>query len=152
MSRDLNSWLLPQNSSGYVVGFRGWYFFPGKDLLQSLCKDTHWPIGLPFECEVPLLQERGGKYTDIKTGFNGYDKRVGVFAFKTITQTLNSGFLQHFVGKVALWGEIAEHEGGYRAQYAYPLTLIEGGRGRNSHKKGSEVAKLYGCKYSGETL
>lgn len=149
MSRDLNSWLLPQNSSGYVVGVRGWYFY--SERLQSLCHDSLWPIGLPFECEVPLLNGYGATYADIKENRNGYDRRVGIFAFKTLEQTLDSGFLQHFVGKVALWGEVAEHEKGYRAQYAYPLTLIEA-RGRHgSHKGGLEVAKLYGCNYIGVT-
>lgn len=149
MSRDLNSWLLPQNSSGYIVGFRGW--FVRKEGLYSLVyEDCLWPIGRPLECETPLLCGRGGTYEGTTGGWMSLDRRVGIFAFKTLEQTLNSGFVKDLIGKVALWGEVAEHEEGYRAQYAYPLTLTETRERQLSREKGLEVAKLYGCKYIGE--
>ncbi len=149
MSRDLNSWLLPQNSSGYIVGFRGWYFDTHKLRLMSLCHHAFWPVGAPLECEVPLLRGSGATYVEVNHNIE-HDKRVGIFAFKTLEQTLNSDFRQQFIGEVALWGEVAEHEEGYRAQYAYPLTLAVSGY-CFPYKEVSEIAKLYGCKYIGES-
>jgi len=158
MSRDLNSWLLPQDSSGYIVGVRGWYAY--SEHLQSLCFDCSWPVGRPLECEVPLLQECGAKYEGIEEYIGnrlGYSRKVGIFAFKTLKQVLSSGFDQHLVGEVALWGEVAEHEEGYRAQYAYPLTVAEAPQRMRYYtsptnplpRKGLEIARLYGCKYVG---
>lgn len=50
----------------------------------------------------------------------------GVHAFKTMEQLeLNYGSYEGFaVGRVKLWGTIVEHETGYRAQYARPVSIV----------------------------
>jgi hypothetical protein len=53
--------------------------------------------------------------------------RCGVYAFRTIdalVPMLHSPFFRVCtLGEVSLWGKIIVHEGGYRAQYAYPRRL-----------------------------
>ena len=45
----------------------------------------------------------------------------------------------HIWGEVWLWGRVVEHEKGYRAQYAYPKSLVNtGGIARR-------LAAIYGC-------
>ncbi len=45
----------------------------------------------------------------------------------------------HIWGEVWLWGRVVEHETGYRAQYAYPKSLVDtGGIARR-------LATVYGC-------
>ena len=145
MSRDLNSWLLPQNSSGYIVGFRGWMVQETR--LDSLCQTCIWPTNHPLECEIPLLEGVEGTY-DVK-GWN--DERVGIFAFKTLRQLQVCQLSFYFFGEVAFWGEVVEHERGYRAQYAYPLTLTQSRMCPYTHQgEGPGLAELYGCKYIGE--
>lgn len=145
MSRDLNSWLLPQNSTGYIVGVRGWLII--DESLSSLCKFCLWPVGHPLECETPLLKGEGASYDTRKHS----SKRVGIFAFKNSFQLSRCCLGFCYCGEVALWGEIAEHEWGYRAQYAYPLTLIQSRGGNPSCRgRGLDLAKRYGCKYLGE--
>ena len=52
------------------------------------------------------------------------------------------------VGRVALWGRVVEHEGGWRAQYAYPIAVTvyddgyigAGERARSARRLASEYA------------
>ena len=51
----------------------------------------------------------------------------GVYAFKRKTDALNEYTVRcgevAVLGQVALWGEVVEHEHGYRAEFGKPLTL-----------------------------
>lgn len=53
------------------------------------------------------------------------------------------------VGRVALWGRYAEHEHGWRAQYAYPHTIAAADSiaGRGGWVVGPEIADIYGIPY-----
>ena len=60
----------------------------------------------------------------------------GIYAMKTLEQFYTPEFtfaeciyrlwkISHMdIGRVALWGRISEHENGYRAEFAYPLSLF----------------------------
>lgn len=54
----------------------------------------------------------------------------GIYAYKTTfdaTENLDRYcYRGTFLGKVSLWGVIQKHEFGYRAQFAYPVSLISG--------------------------
>lgn len=47
------------------------------------------------------------------------------------------------VGEVMLWGDLAEHENGYRAANGYPITLYA-----NTPKAQVELRDLYECNVS----
>jgi hypothetical protein len=55
---------------------------------------------------------------------------IGIYAYKTILDALEN--IDHycyrgtFLGKVSLWGVIQKHQFGFRAQFAYPLSLVFG--------------------------
>jgi hypothetical protein len=55
---------------------------------------------------------------------------IGIYAYKTILDALEN--IDHycyrgtFLGKVSLWGVIQKHRFGYRAQFAYPVSLALG--------------------------
>ena len=48
--------------------------------------------------------------------------QTGVHAAKSFQDLVEHGVIY---GVVALWGDIAEHEHGYRAQYGYPVALYK---------------------------
>jgi hypothetical protein len=54
----------------------------------------------------------------------------GIYAYKTTPDALENidryCYRGTFLGKVSLWGVIQKHQFGYRAQFAYPLSLVSG--------------------------
>ena len=48
-------------------------------------------------------------------------------------------------GKVALWGRVIEHEHGYRAQYAYPQSIVVPASVPNAQNVARALANTYGC-------
>jgi len=95
-----------ENPVGYIVGIRQWIYSNG--LLRSIImQDYYW---LPHETPKAIKADCGMFVF------------VGYYAAKPEHKELlaYSGVI---TGTVALWGEIHEHEKGYRAEYAYPLTL-----------------------------
>ena len=121
-------------------GFRVWHVRHGLEL-ESLC-GAAWP---PFEalearnCTAsPVAHALAGPI-----GCNGppcddtgqmHRGRCGIYAFSTRDALLRSirqeSFLRRrwpiVIGEVSLWGRVARHEYGYRAQYAYPARFLGG--------------------------
>jgi hypothetical protein len=54
----------------------------------------------------------------------------GIYAYKTTVDALENidryCYRGTFLGKVSLWGVIQKHQFGYRAQFAYPVSLVFG--------------------------
>jgi hypothetical protein len=53
----------------------------------------------------------------------------GIYAFKQPEQLATESYMYlggNVIGTVYLWGRIYEHERGYRAQYAYPASFVQG--------------------------
>jgi hypothetical protein len=54
----------------------------------------------------------------------------GIYAYKTTPDALENidryCYRGTFLGKVSLWGIIQKHQFGFRAQFAYPLSLVFG--------------------------
>lgn len=88
---------------GEVLAWRCWRLQSG--LLKSAFHETIWAPSEPMQ---------------------GAISTYGVHAWKTLSSTLQYGLSKErpvFVGQVELWGEIIEHEHGYRAEYAAIKTL-----------------------------
>ena len=140
--------LLPGNATGHVVGWRVWLIKEG-DRLWSLClNDVCWPAGEPLVAEFrdhPQSPGYSGIVRAVATTINPIDLAAGIFAFKdrSFASALVLGRPSYWLfGRVALWGDIAEHAHGYRAQYAYPVSLVVPWRMR---KVGCRLAERYGC-------
>ena len=53
------------------------------------------------------------------------DCTCGIYAAKTFHHLCSTGYDRYGIhGEVNLWGTVVEHELGYRAQFAYPKTLL----------------------------
>lgn len=113
---------------GAVTGWRIWIV--GNDLtLRSVTVDVWWQPG-----EV----------------MNGDVSAYGVYAFKTREQN----YTEHLItagqivvlGTVAMWGEIVEHEDGYRAEHARITSLVEVG-GADSLRDANIILNSLQIKY-----
>lgn len=110
---------LPQETViAAIIGWRRWSVPMFEDVLIST-NGTRW---IPSE----KLQAR------CAAGDAGCCKGIlctcGIYCYKTRAQveTLENQPTEntHVYGEVYLWGRVVEHEHGYRAQYAYPKSLV----------------------------
>jgi len=100
---------MPNISQGYITGWREWTLVmdEGGASIKGIY-GRNWPHKKPMIGEM------------LQVGFS----QPGLHCFKT-EEKLMSERISYFMlwGKVALWGEIYEHEHGYRGRYGYPLEL-----------------------------
>jgi hypothetical protein len=80
----------------------------------------------------------------------------GVYAFKNertclayITPSVGSDMGDFVIGQVSLWGRVIEHQGGYRAQYAYPRCFCSA-YGHVTHGDILALARTYGVEVNPE--
>lgn len=94
---------------GEIIGYRVWLIAAGG-YLKSCSADAVWAPGETMEGDI---------------GKDGHG--LGVHAWKSKSLMLQYGGIHAgtncVVGSVRLWGEIVQHERGYRAQYASILSL-----------------------------
>lgn len=116
---------------GEIEGYRAWRIFNG--CLVSLCVDDVW---LPGE---PMMA------TDVNE-----DNTNGAHAFKTLRQAVDyaAGYEHVAIGRVKLWGQIIEHEIGYRAEFSKPIEILHVRWTKIGGALGTaeEIAKRYGIK------
>ena len=117
---------------GEIVAWRAWRVFQG--FLLSVYADKAWSPDEPMDGDV--------------------DKGYGVHAWRSSHDALHYGMNNvpgMVVGRVALWGTVVEHERGYRAQYAKPLSFdyIVGGGDPKAHDM---ILAMLRTQYKTETL
>ena len=127
MLGDINKFLLPQNSTGFVVGWR--YWFKEEERLKSLTTFGYHHANAPrlWTLNKPMVgnpDKMGDCYM------------MGVYAKRPYQTHLELDLRSHVAGFIALWGTVRTGPEGFRAQYAYPLTLND-----------EELADLYGCEH-----
>jgi hypothetical protein len=96
-----------------VVGHRVWQWDAAG--LKSL-NGIRWHPGEAFtaECRTQGCHEVPRS-----------DCTCGVYASRSLDHLRRIGYAQHLIhGEVCLWGTVVEHEGGWRAQFAYPKSFI----------------------------
>jgi hypothetical protein len=95
--------------SGPILAWRGWKLDSEKGTLHSLTTSACWPFGVPM-------------YGDSTVG------HLGVYAMKAREGVVISPSRQNpmisVIGQVALWGQVIEHEFGYRGEYGYPYSIV----------------------------
>lgn len=116
-------------SAGVTVGeLTGWRFWLIKDgRLQSIVSDVFWQPQEPMSGDVDKIV-----MTDWIWGRDIYG---GVFAWKTQEQAekhmievinyyrLSDVLVIAVLGSIDLWGNVVEHECGYRAEFARPTSF-----------------------------
>ncbi len=84
---------------GEIVAWRAWVFDLGR--LKSPYRETLWAPG-----------------AIIKSDHHPYKSSKGIFAHKTCERVLEQESDWSVIGTVMLWGDVVEHEYGYRAEFA----------------------------------
>jgi hypothetical protein len=110
-----------------IVGWRVWNLSDGPDgpVLRPAVSGTEaWPYLHPIEarCSVPRMLTRGltrHEAPDLQC-------RCGIYAgcsLAVVARSRPAWPPAPVIGRVALWGRIIEHEGGWRGRFAYPDRL-----------------------------
>jgi hypothetical protein len=116
----------------YMTALTGWRFWKirriskdGNLWLRSVVRNELWPPMEKFEARCSFSRE-----TDQSRVPPGAHSASGIYAYKTTFDALENidryCYRGTFLGKVSLWGVIQKHHFGYRAQFAYPLSLVSG--------------------------
>lgn len=144
MEGNINNFLKPSNSKGFYVGLKTWIrkSYTPLTLVGPLSK-AFWRAGRPMEARTPLLPQYARRGL-IKRGLPSYhDRWMGIHAWSTLqVDSLCSDmdnvdlFRGYTTGFVAMWGEVAVHECGFRSQFAYPIALMD-----------SEAAESFGADF-----
>jgi hypothetical protein len=99
-----------------IHGYRSW-IFDGEGLKSF--NESQWTPGSAFEAVCAQTRLHGFKHQAPKA-----DCTCGVYAARNEEELFRIGFDFCILGQVWLWGRVIEHEGGWRAQYAYPKSFI----------------------------
>lgn len=102
--------------TGEIIGWRAWRLTK-KGVLRSMAVDCLWQPGQTVSVNS-VLEQCG--YPDRWNRMPVAQYGAGIHAFKDLqTVADNYGvFRRGAYGTVALWGEVIEHEWGYRAEFA----------------------------------
>lgn len=133
---------LPGQGRTYAheVGWRFWFVRERDSLLTSVLKGKEaWPpdCGMEARCQDIGLSSKlvtdhksPGKPGVCHCGFHAVRTFDTLFRYNTflvlpeaLTEVNDERNPLPVYGRVALWGETFEHEGGFRSRYAFPLSL-----------------------------
>jgi len=110
-----------------IVGYRVWHWDAGG--LRSLNGEP-WLPGQPMEARCKVSGDGTLVGRIVKPAHGDHhapqaDCTCGIYAAKSIGHLRNTGYARFGItGEVCLWGVVVEHEQGWRAQLAYPKTLV----------------------------
>jgi hypothetical protein len=110
-------------ATGEIIGWRAWRVVEGTHLsheedrvpyacvLKSCTTEVSWVRGVPFKADAKPTDYDASGFAPGVHAWKKKDDAVGYSA--------GSFFWGHsvVVGEVELWGEVVEHEDGYRAEY-----------------------------------
>lgn len=119
-----------EQSFGELTAFRVWRV-TGKPELKSSYRDTIWPVGQIMKAHLPPASDTASGLYGWKSVFElaEYSKRIQESArsnYDINTDTLRMSPIDVptlCIGRVHLWGEVIEHERGYRAEFARIISL-----------------------------
>ncbi|MEW6163267.1 MAG: hypothetical protein AB1606_08175 [Nitrospirota bacterium] len=121
-----------------ITGWRFWRIFGNKSKtadplwLGSIVRSQLWPPKerLEAECGESGSSHTGSLKVYCKWGISAYKSfqyALEDFNERVAKARQRLGFEPGTVlGKVKLWGKIHQHQYGYRAQFAYPFSLVSG--------------------------
>ena len=109
-----------------IVGYRVWQWVAAG--LKSLNGEP-WSPGKPLAaaCRVSNRGTTGGRAEAAHDANDAPQEkcRCGVYASKSLEDLHTTGYERYGIcGEVNLWGTVVEHELGWRAQFAYPKSLV----------------------------
>ncbi len=141
MKGDPLPYSMPGVAEGHVIGWRVWEI-ASDGMLRSLVADCVWPPG------EPVTSRSAGAANALEFPWAALaGDKIGVFAFKDQYDAESAAEARHLsvAGRVALWGEVAQHRRGWRAEYAYPLSFIAPSGRPLLDSPVARAAELYDC-------
>jgi len=116
-----------------IVGYRAWQWNcggwnPHSAPLKSF-NDEWWSPGhaLAATCNASFgwAPVRGAEVVHGRDEAPQATCTCGIYAAKSFDHLRDQGYLRRGIrGEVYLWGNVIEHQSGWRAQFAYPKTLV----------------------------
>jgi hypothetical protein len=106
-----------------IVGYRVWRWNAAG--LKSLNSES-WLAGKPVvaDCRIAMSGTAARHAKEVHK-LPQLDCTCGIYASKSLHHLRRTGYMQYgIVGEVHLWGLVVEHTFGWRAQFAYPKTLL----------------------------
>jgi hypothetical protein len=104
---------IPDNISP-IVAYRVWQW---DSLGLKSLNNEHWFPGSALEANTSRCRKEHAAPTDVCT--------CGVYAARDLAHLHEIGYARYGVhGEVYLWGAVVEHRLGWRAQYAYPKSIV----------------------------
>lgn len=112
---------------GEIEGWRCWWVIVGNEglLLRSMVMPTFWSPWQPLEC--PHMKSEN--HVEPCGIYAWKDSSAALYYARDATQWLYAGYVdlpvirRIAIGRVALWGDVVEHERGYRAEFAKPISI-----------------------------
>jgi hypothetical protein len=110
-----------------IVAYRVWTW--GNSGLKSLC-GTQWHPGQALEARCKASAVVGTIARRSEAANDTHDApeancTCGIYGAKGLHYFRSTGYDRFGIhGEVYLWGEVVEHQLGYRAQFAYPKSLV----------------------------
>lgn len=106
----------------FIVAWRGWHVHDTPDgpaLTSTGDGLQEWPAGVPLQARHNIVGQSGERLSLHHDGAAvPQDCICGIYAVKDPLKTIGM-----VMGRVALWGQVHVHQNGYRAEYAYPLSI-----------------------------
>jgi hypothetical protein len=111
-----------------LIGWRVWCVVETRAglLLASVIHDHVWPVGR--ETVAACLHGHAAPNADCACGIHAAREPAAVLSY--LHGRDEPSTVARVLGRVRLWGRVVEHEGGWRAERAYPLDLVGGAYGR----------------------
>ena len=108
----------PRIRAGEIIGWRYWKLFNG--LLHSVFVSYTWRPGVFERSSAEECEFKNYKYSE----------NLGYHAFRDKEQAKREAFTHApwspcVIGSVAMWGEVIEHEHGWRSEYAAVQSMTE---------------------------
>lgn len=145
---------VPEQTFGEITAFRVWRICNKTGLLTSSFKIEHtWHPQKVLEAHAKPLPHDSSDWSE----------KVGIHAWKSVFEVAEyaKGFLVDpygqygndihgaVIGRVHLWGEVIEHERGYRAEFA-KIISIDDCVGQDGKWDGQELERLQGLYFPKE--
>jgi hypothetical protein len=115
-----------------ILGWRAWAVAETDEgpELTSLVYAHPWPAGEPLQrtCEPGGCLAARWPTQPHACGIHAFKDRADAARFPSMWEARRFSGAgppgESIVGQVSLWGHVIEHERGYRAEYAYPYSLL----------------------------
>ena len=109
-----------------LIGWRVWCVVETADGLRlaSVIHDELWPVGQELVARCQTERHHEAPVEACACGIHA--AREPAYVLSYLRGRDEPTVVARVLGRVALWGRVVEHAGGWRASHAYPLDFVTG--------------------------